>query len=344
MAYVKRILLELASLGRLLGRPALDTIYLGGGTPSVLSQDSLCEISHAIHAEFDTADLQEATLEANPGTLTYDLLYAMRRARWDRVSLGVQTLDDDLLRRLGRIHNAAQGLDAVKLCRSAGFERISADLLLGVPGQRMGFVSEDATSLVESGVEHLSIYALDLDKECPMNLQIDSGALELPPDHLVAETYQALYEYLPSLGLMPYEISNYSRPSCHSKHNVRYWQRRPYLGLGPGAASNISNLRWTETEDISRWVDGGLEKDIQVLSESESLAEIPLLALRMSEGVNWFDLRNAAEAKGLLGLVQKWELELEPYIGNGMLVWEGNNIRLTGDGMMVSNQVFQVFV
>jgi len=372
--YVKRVVRDIANWGRYLEKPVLDTVYMGGGTPSLLSRRSLEAISRVIRGEFDTSGLLEATIEANPGAMRLEWLKAARREGWDRMSIGVQSLDDALLKRLGRVHDAAKGLAAVRMCVDAGFNRISADLLLGAPGQRLERVLEDASRLVDAGVEHLSIYILDLDKQCPLKSQIDNGLVDLPPDDLVAQTYQALQERLPQLGtlagpypqlgtlakpypqlgtlampypqlgLMPYEISNYSLPGRHSIHNVRYWQRRPYIGVGPSAAGNIGALRWTEEENITEWLSDSGKTDIQFLSMEESLAEIPLLALRMQDGVNWRALRELAEERGLGGLVKNWEMELFPFIARGLLRREGENLRLTAEGALVSNQVFQVFV
>jgi coproporphyrinogen III oxidase-like Fe-S oxidoreductase len=239
----------------------------------------------------------------------------------------VQALEEGRIKNIGRTHNAAQGLEAIKMCKDAGFGRISADLLLGVPGQRMERILDDAVCLVGAGAEHLSIYMLDLDKQCPMKAKLDDGLLKLPPDGLIAETYQKLQESLPQIGICPYEICNYSLPGCRSIHNTRYWQRRPYLGVGPGAASNIDNLRWKENENIIEWANGLGKPEIQCLTPIESLAEIPLLALRMCDGVDWRALRRLAESQGLGWQVQKWEAELEPFVGRGFVQWDGDNMR-----------------
>jgi oxygen-independent coproporphyrinogen-3 oxidase len=319
-------------------------MYLGGGTPSLLSIEQLRAIGRAVRSAFDTANLLESTLEVNPGVADAAWLGAAKREEWDRVSLGVQTLDDGLLKLLGRVHNAAQGLGSIKMCREAGFGRISADLLLGVPKQDLSQVLGDARRLVEAGAEHLSVYMLDLDKECPMKAQIEAGLLELPPGEEVAETYQALREHLPSIGLLPYEISNFSRLGRHSMHNVRYWQRRPYLGLGPSAASNMGNLRWSEPESVPGWIEGAGAADVQCLAPSEMLAETPLLGLRMSEGVNWVALRESALDQGLGDLVDGWEKELAPLITLGILERDGQRLRLTSKGAPLANQAFMVFV
>jgi oxygen-independent coproporphyrinogen-3 oxidase len=334
---------DIAKMGHLLKKPKLETAYLGGGTPSVLSIESLEVISRAIHREFDASGLAEATIEANPGTLNPAWLDTARGCGWNRISLGIQSLDDSQLVRLGRIHDSAQGLEAIAMCKNAGFAKISADLLLGTPGQNSGRAFNDARRLVESGAEHLSIYMLDLDKECPLKLQIGNGVLELPDEGLVADAYLALMESLPNLGLTHYEISNFSFPGHESAHNCRYWMRLPYLGLGPSAASNIGSVRWTECESPAEWIEGHTEQEVCLLSPKESLAEVPMLGLRMSQGINWEKLRGKAGAMGISALVDAWENDLEPSLVRGLLYRNGENLSLTAKGMLLSNQVLMVF-
>lgn len=230
---LERLLGELTEWGEALERPRIDTLYLGGGTPSLLELPELRNLGSTIRASFDLAPLLEATVEANPGTADRAWFQGARALGWDRLSLGVQTLDDLLLERLGRIHSAEEGLQAIREAREAGFRRISADLMVGIPGQDLGRILADARTLVETGIEHLSIYLLDLDKDCILKGDVDAGLLCMPSEDEVADVFEALQEELPRLGLPPYEISNFARPGCESRHNCRYWERRPYLGLGP---------------------------------------------------------------------------------------------------------------
>jgi oxygen-independent coproporphyrinogen-3 oxidase len=246
-AALARLVRQLGEWGEALGRPAVDTLYLGGGTPSLLSVGELAELTAAARRAFDLAPLEEATLEANPGTLDPAWLERARGQGWDRISLGIQALDDVLLARLGRIHDARTALEALAQARRAGFERVSGDLMVGIPGQHLDRVLGDARTLAEAGATHLSIYLLDLDKACPLRAQVESGQLALPSDDEVADVFEALQEELPRLGLQPYEISNYAAPGQESRHNGRYWERRPYLGLGPSAASQLGAWRWTES-------------------------------------------------------------------------------------------------
>jgi oxygen-independent coproporphyrinogen-3 oxidase len=343
-ATVARLAAEVAAWGRALDRPAVDTLYLGGGTPSLLGPEELRALTHAIHEAFDLGPLAEATFEANPGTVDLDWLRAARELGWDRVSFGVQTLDDGLLARLGRIHGGAEGLEALDLARRAGFSRRSADLMVGIPGQPLPRVLGDARALAATGVDHLSIYLLDLDKACPLKAEVDRGAAALPSEDEVADVFEALQAELPALGLVPYEISNFARAGGRSLHNTRYWKRRPYLGLGPSAASHLGDLRWTESSVLPAWLEGRGETDIAELGPAEALAEIPLLGLRLHEGVDWEDLADRAAAANLRPLFDAWTAAMDRFEAGGLVARSGPRRGLTARGMLLSNGILSAFV
>ena len=343
-ATTARLTAEVEAWGEALARPALDTLYLGGGTPSLLSAAELEGLTLAARRAFDLTPLVEATLEANPGTVDLAWLQRARALGWDRISLGVQALDDALLARLGRIHGAAQALESLRLAEQAGFRRRSADLMVGIPGQSLSRVLADARTLADTGIDHLSVYLLDLDKACPLRADIDAGRLTLPSEDEVADVFEALQAELPRLGLAPYEISNYARPGGASIHNTRSWERRPYLGLGPSAASQLGDCRWTETSVIPAWAEGRGELDLQVLDAAEALAEIPLLGLRLHHGVDWAALRTQAEALNLRPLAEGWETRLRALAAEGLTVWEGDRVHLSPRGMLLSNGIFGMFV
>ncbi|MCE1228237.1 MAG: radical SAM family heme chaperone HemW [Firmicutes bacterium] len=342
-AVLTRLHEQLPVWGKALGRPSVDTLYLGGGTPSLLTVEELKTLLQAAQAAFDLAPLEEATLEANPGTVDEAWFQGVRGLGFDRLSLGIQTLDDALLAKLGRIHDGAEGLRALRSARRAGFQRLSADLMVGIPGQDLKRILADARALVEAGATHLSIYLLDLDKACPLKAQIEAGHLNLPSDDEVADAFEALQAELPRLGLQPYEISNYAVPGEESRHNSRYWERRPYLGLGPSAASHLGRWRWSEASLLPAWL-AGEAPELQSLSPEEALAEWPLLGLRRHLGVDWEALRRRALGENLLPLVEGWEKALAPCYHHGLLVRDENQVRLTAKGMLLSNEVLQVFV
>ena len=343
-AVLAHLLGQIREWGRALGRPAVDTLYLGGGTPSLLGAGELAALTGAAREAFDLSALEEATLEANPGTVDQAWLEQALGLGWDRISLGVQTLDDALLGRLGRIHDGRTALQALGWARAAGFRRVSADLMVGIPGQDLGRILDDACTLAGAGANHLSIYLLDLDKACPLRAEIDAGRLTLPSEDEVADVFEALQEELPRLGLAPYEISNYAHPGAESIHNTRYWERRPYLGLGPSAASQLGNRRWTESGIIPAWAEGRGEPDVQELDAAEILSEIPLLGLRMHRGVDWGALRSLAEELHLRPLCDAWETLLRSLEKEGLTVWSEERVHLSARGMLMSNGILEMFV
>lgn len=343
-ATLERLVGEIERWGAALSRPRVDTLYLGGGTPSLLSLEELARITEAVRAAFDLTPLAEATLEANPGTLDRAWLEGARALGWDRISLGVQTLDDALLQRLGRIHDGAAAMEALRWAMDAGFARRSGDLMVGIPGQDLERVLSDAKRMVDTGLEHLSVYLLDLDKTCPLKAEVEAGRCALPTEDAVAEVFEALQEELPRMGLPGYEISNYARPGAESQHNSRYWERRPYLGLGPSAASHLGAFRWTESGNLPAWADGRGEAEVQELDAAEQLAEIPLLGLRQHKGVDWAEVRRLGEVHGLNPLVDSWEARLRDYSQKELVAFEADRVRLTARGMLVSNGVLEMFV
>lgn len=338
---VARLTAQVRAWGSALGHPALDTLYLGGGTPSLLTKTELSELTGAVREAFDCASLEEATFEANPGTVDGDWLKAARDLGWDRVSIGTQTLDDTLLAMLGRIHGGEEALRALAMAKEAGFKRISADLMVGLPTQNLDRVLGDARSLVAAGATHMSVYLLDLDKACPLKAEVDAGRLALPSEDAIADVFEALQAELPRLGLAPYEISNYGEPS---KHNLRYWKRRPYLGIGPSAASQMAAFRWTEEGNIPAWGQARAGVELQELSEAEAFAEGPLLGLRLHEGVDWEGLRARAGALNLRPLFDAWDAAMDRFATHGLVAAEGPRRRLSERGMLLSNQILQTFV
>ena len=342
-ATIQRLISDIGTWGAALERPRVDTLYLGGGTPSLLAPTELSDLTAAVRAAFDLAPLVEATLEANPGTVDLPWLQHARSLGWDRISLGVQALDDRLLARLGRIHGSAEALEALALAERAGFHRRSADLMVGIPGQSLSKVIEDAQTLAATGLEHLSIYLLDLDKACPLRAEIDAGRLQLPSEDAVADAFEALQTELPRLGLAPYEISNFARPGAESTHNTRYWERRPYLGLGPSAASQLGTFRWTESSLIGAWAGGRGDVDLQELGALEALAETPLLGLRLHRGIDWAALRERARAQDLQPACDGWEARLRSLAKEGLTVWDGDRVHLSPRGMLVSNGILGMF-
>lgn len=343
-AVLNKINLQILKWGKNLNKPMLSTMYLGGGTPSLLTIDELKCLTSTINKAFDLTLVEEATIEVNPGTVDFNWLNQVRKLGWDRISMGIQTFDNKLLNSLGRIHDAQTALEAIQLANKAGFDRISSDLMIGIPNQNLNRILIDINTLVNNNITHMSIYMLDIDKNCTMRTAINAGKLTMPNEDEVADVFEMLQEELPLLGFLPYEISSYAIPGQASKHNSRYWQRLPYLGLGPSAASHIGAWRWTEDVNIKNWLKNCSNPVIQKLDDIEMLSEIPLLGLRMHNGINWNQLRAQGQKLNLEQLINKWESKLTPFINHGLVAKNGPMIYLTARGILLSNVIMQLFV
>jgi oxygen-independent coproporphyrinogen-3 oxidase len=273
---------------------ALQSIYFGGGTPGLWRPDALGRVLEAARRAFDgpAAELLEVTVEANPGEVALEPLRALRRAGVNRLSLGLQSFDDDLLGRLGRNHLAAAAPAAVAAAREAGFERISCDLMFGLPGQTLDGWRRAVEALVALGPDHVSAYALTVERGTSFGALARAGQLGQPGDDLVAAMYAAGREMLAAAGYEPYEVSSYARPGARARHNGLYWSGGAYLGLGASAASfrpladgtgwRFTNPRATDTYLAAPGRPAQVERRLAVDLENEAL----WLALRTSDGVD----------------------------------------------------------
>jgi oxygen-independent coproporphyrinogen-3 oxidase len=295
--YLAALLAELAArAGDFAGR-ALDTIYFGGGTPSLLRAESLARVIEATRATF-SGEPREITLEANPSTTERGRLPAFRAAGVNRLSLGVQSFDDDTLRRLGRAHRAAECHATLDAARAAGFQNVSLDLIFGAPGQSDAALRRDLTAALAHRPEHVSAYALTLEPGTPFARAVTADKLAVPDDDAVAEMMLALGERLEGAGLARYEISSWARPGREAVHNRRYWQRRPVLGLGVGAHSTDParadaphGARTANERALGAYlarIEAGRRAppEREALREATARAEAVFLALRTREGLS----------------------------------------------------------
>ncbi|MBR1549739.1 MAG: radical SAM family heme chaperone HemW [Bacteroidales bacterium] len=255
------------------------TVYFGGGTPSILPLEQLTRIVDALHECFDLSQVEEVTLEANPEDLTVDYLQGLRNIGLvNRLSIGIQTLDDEMLRLIGRRHTAQQALDAVQNAYDAGFHNISVDFIYGLP---LHFQSSFFNFQL---VTHVSAYALTVEPGTALARQVEQGRVVLPGDDEVVRQYFALHDTLIAKGFVQYEVSNYCRPGCHSRHNSRYWDRTPYLGLGPGAHSfDGLHRRWNGPmgAESGEW---RVENE-ETLTDDDAFNELLMTSLRTTRGI-----------------------------------------------------------
>lgn len=232
------------------------TIYFGGGTPSTLPMDALAKVVGALKKYGFWRTPAEATIEVNPGTADLEKLRFFRGLGFDRISFGVQSLNDVELKTIGRIHSAAEALEAIRIAKEAGFKRISADLIYGLPGQTLESLKSTLEQLLMTGIEHMSVYGLIVEDGTPLAKLVDSGKLELPDEDTSADMFDLVQQMLKSAGFKRYEISNYAKNEQYSRHNLVYWQYHPYVAFGAAAAGFDGRVRRSSVEMVAPYIKG----------------------------------------------------------------------------------------
>ncbi|MFP3927662.1 MAG: radical SAM family heme chaperone HemW [Desulfobacteraceae bacterium] len=289
---------------------SFDTVYLGGGTPSILPQDSLQGLLEDLLEELPLEAGGEITIEANPEHVTREGLSSYRSMGINRISIGVQSLDDRVLRFLGRRHTAEAGRLALELALDAGFRSVSADLIYAVPGLTMESWTETLERLASMGVHHLSCYELTIEEDTPLGREAGKGALELPGEEEREAFFLKTSRLLGKVGFDHYEVSNFARPGHQSRHNSKYWRRVPYLGLGPSAHSLLGSTRWWNHSSIDLYLDS-LSRDARPLAGEERLSdeqealEALMLGLRTNRGVEIESLPPAAGREGMIRILEE---------------------------------------
>jgi len=344
--YVRALVREIESW-RVVERPkTVDTIYFGGGTPSLLSPRQLETLLIAVHQRFTVAANAEVTMEINPGTMTPETLSAFRSLGVNRASFGVQTFDDDELARLGRSHSAEDARQTFDCLRAAGFRNVSFDLIAGLPGQTMGGWCRNLDEAFALRPEHLSFYLLEVHEGTPLANHIKSGLQPSPDEDLAAEMYAMMLDRAVASGYEHYEISNLCLPGLQSRHNTKYWTAAPYYGFGCSAHSyDGESQRWANERDLGRYVEmieRGCTAIVEEtrLSENDRRAEAVFLGLRMMQGFSF------AEFTRVFGfdLREKHKQDLTRFREAGLIECNDELLKLTRAGALLSNEVFAAFV
>ena len=354
--YVQRLLEDLTSapqwasqIGMELPRSA-DTVYLGGGTPTLLAPELIKKLFGALRAEFEVEAGAEITVECAPGQLPDPTLEALAQAGVNRISLGVQSFIDREARETGRLHNRAMVLDDLRRLRAAGIENLNVDLIAGLPGQTFASWDESVEVLIDSGVPHASVYMLEVDEDSRLGREMLQGGARyhaglVPSDDAIARMYDTAIEKFGDAGIEQYEISNFARPGFQSCHNLRYWERRPYLGLGLDASSALYGgdsfvLRTKTTDELEAYLDGSESPETAWLSPDRQHEEAWFLGLRLNVGVDIAGL----EAEFGLERVRPAVEVAKRVAADGLLLINDASVRLTARGRLLSNEVFQEFL
>lgn len=325
---------------------AFATLFFGGGTPSLLPVEVLAELlAHCRRSFHWSGEEVEISIEVNPGTIDGQGLAALRRAGFNRLSIGIQSLGDDELKRLGRIHDRAQALECIRAARQAGFANLSGDLMYGLPGQTPASWQRTLEELLACAPQHLSLYELTVEEGTPLRDAVAGNPALLPHEEAVLEM-MAITQHLVDGGGWPrYEISNYARPGCQCHHNVNCWHNGSYLGLGPGAVSGLRGERRAALADLHQYaqrVGSGQSvwEEVERLEPEAAFRETVVMGLRMTAGVSVAELR------------QRFAIDLPSYYGavftrlvdQALLIHAGDRIRLSSRGLALANRVMAELV
>ena len=322
----------------------LRTLYIGGGTPTALSASQLEVLLKGLTKNLDLSALEELTIEANPGDLDADKIAALKNSAVNRVSLGVQTFDDKMLKKIGRSHlekDIYENIDRLKL---AGFDNISIDLIYALPGQTMEQVKENVAKAIGLDIPHMSLYSLILENHTVFMNRMRRGKLPLPKEELEAEMFEYIIAELERAGFEHYEISNFSKPSFESRHNLMYWDNAEYYGIGAGASGYVNGVRYKNHGPIRHYLSAVEEGNARIteehLSQKEQMEEEMFLGLRKKSGVSMarFEEKFGRSFDGLYGEIVK------DLVQQGLMQIEGDRVRMTKRGLFLGDTVAERFI
>ncbi len=317
------------------------TIFFGGGTPSILGSDLLTRLLKNCFLNFDCAPGLETSLEVNPATVDQAALHELRRAGFNRISIGVQSFDDRELEVLGRVHSAADGIRTVQMARRAGFSNINLDLMYGLPDQDKHKWQESLQQALSLQPEHLSLYELTMEGNTPFAQRYDRGELRLPEEEVVLAMVATTEEMVTAAGLHRYEISNYARPDRKCSHNINYWHNASWLGLGPGAVSSLNGCKIKTISDVECFCQPGANKEErETLDNEAAFRETVVMGLRMIGGIGLEEL----EKRFAINAISYYGTTLDRLIAHNLVTIEEGRLRLTGQGLLLANTVMAELV
>lgn len=319
---------------------SVDTIFIGGGTPSVLSAAEITRLTEMIKDNFNIAPNAEYTMEINPGTVDREKMEAMLDGGINRVSVGVQSFCDRELKAIGRIHNAQTAIDTINSFYETGFRNISADLMMSLPYQTEESFKENLRIAMTLPLNHISVYSLIIEENTPIYNKYNNGEYCEPDEDTDRLLYKYTKDYLKEHGFNRYEISNYAKGGYESKHNLKYWNCDEYLGIGLNAHSYIDGVRYYNTSDFDEYLSGKTHDDGEKLTDKDKIGEFMMLGLRKCEGVN----RDEFKARFGMTIEEVYGGVLRKFISHGAMEKAFGNYRLTDYGMDISNTVMCEFL
>ncbi|MCL5292158.1 MAG: radical SAM family heme chaperone HemW [Actinobacteria bacterium] len=340
--YTHALCSEIENRSAAVGTPVY-SIYFGGGTPTLLPVRALERILNHVRDSFDVVAAAEVSIEANPETIDVDKIESLKKSGFNRLSLGFQSLDDELLKFLGRGHSAIDAIGAFRAAREAGFDNISVDLIFGIPGQTLAGWAGTLSQIAVLSPEHVSAYSLTVEEGTPLANLVEDGEILPPGEDEVAEMFELSIDFLVEKGFEHYEISNFALAGKGCRHNMIYWESGDYLGFGAGAHSKIDNERLENVAGVAEYIDGVAagEQIVQrkLLVAADRLSETLFLGLRKIEGIDLDDLAARFGKEAL----NRYSWEIANLIKDGLLVEVDGRLRLTRRGVFLGNEVFSRF-
>ena len=322
----------------------LRTLYIGGGTPTALSAQQLAYLLTELPKVMDLSELEEFTIEANPGDLDTDKIAVLKDSQVNRVSLGVQTFDNKMLKKIGRSHQEQDIYDNIRYLKQAGFDNISIDLIYALPGQTMDQVKENVAKAIDLDIPHMSLYSLILENHTVFMNRMRRGKLPLPKEELEAEMFEYIIEELEKAGFEHYEISNFSKPGFESRHNLVYWDNAEYYGLGAGASGYVDGIRYKNHGPIRHYLEAVEAGKARITEEhltlEEKMEEELFLGLRKKTGVS----KARFEEKFGVSFDQRYGQVVASLTEQGLLVPDDKQVRMTKRGLFLGDTVAEKFI
>lgn len=340
--YIKSLIKEIEKWKEKNTDEKIKTVYIGGGTPSYINSSYIAEIMQKL----DLKDAEEITIEANPGSITKEKLEIYKKSGINRISIGLQSTNNELLKKIGRIHTFEEFMQSYKLAKQSGFSNINIDLMIGLPSQAMWDVKEELKEIIKLEPTHISVYSLIVEKNTKLEKMIKDGALKLLDEDLERKMYWYVKNTLERNGYEHYEISNFARKGFSSKHNLDCWSQKEYRGFGVGAHSYIGNRRFSNVEIINEYIDNiencKFEKNIivhEIQEHEEKIKEYMLLNLRKIKGVSIKNFKKTFKKEPF----DIFKEELGKLLEEDLLILEKDNIRLSEKGIDLANLVWREF-
>ena len=319
----------------------IDTVFLGGGTPSILSAQLLEDMIKEIFATFSVTPEAEFTIESNPKTLTFEKLKLLRELGVNRLSIGVQSFIDDELKKIGRIHTSKDAEEAITQAKKAGFSNINLDLMFSIPEQTKESFQKSIDTAMALNPEHISAYSLILEEGTPLYFEVENGEVFLPDEECDRANYRYVCDKLKANGYIQYEISNFSKVGYECRHNLKYWDCDEYIGVGVSAHSYYNGKRFFNTDNLEKYLNGEYREDLgEILTVDDKISEYVIMGFRKTEGINKFEFLNRFG----VDFYERFKNPLDKFLNLNLIEERGEFFRLTFEGINLSNSVLCEFL